>query len=333
MMRENWEIHWKDYYSILQIHPLAEPEVVKAAYLKLLTKYHPDHNLGKEPWANEKAKEITEAYEIISNSEKRGRYYVAYCHKTNPKPIITPPPKSETSKAKSNSETTNSSSPKPSHQPRSQEKAPPNENIKKDLTLDEQIALVFSLASHDKNIYFRRKDWERKVKEVKEWIKNYNCKYPLLYKGGVSGIGACPYCKQNYVLENKDASVRQCVNPICDYVLTPEYNWAEKPKDDSTQTKSGPTSYSRNNNVTRPEGSWRMGDLHTQKEVHQDSLSRAITAIFMLIAFGIPVSLWYVYARFNSNWWLLLCIPVSIICLPVAIILITQLFEKNKRKG
>jgi curved DNA-binding protein CbpA len=92
-MKENWEIHWKDYYGILQIHPLAEPEVVKAAYRKLADKYHPDHNPDKQEWANKKFKEIGEAFEIIDNPEKRGRYYVAYCQRVNPKPIITPPPR------------------------------------------------------------------------------------------------------------------------------------------------------------------------------------------------------------------------------------------------
>jgi DnaJ-class molecular chaperone len=34
-MKGNWENHWKDYYQILQVHPSAKPEVVKAAYDKL----------------------------------------------------------------------------------------------------------------------------------------------------------------------------------------------------------------------------------------------------------------------------------------------------------
>ena len=55
-MPENWEIHWEDYYEILQIHHSAEPEIIKAAYGKLAQKYHPDIN--KDPAAGERMKKI-----------------------------------------------------------------------------------------------------------------------------------------------------------------------------------------------------------------------------------------------------------------------------------
>jgi curved DNA-binding protein CbpA len=84
-MKENWEIHWKDYYSILQIHPLAEPEVVKAAYDKLARKYHPDKNPNV---SSEKMKDLNEAYEIINDPVKRARYYLIYCQKVNSNTII-----------------------------------------------------------------------------------------------------------------------------------------------------------------------------------------------------------------------------------------------------
>jgi curved DNA-binding protein CbpA len=96
-MKETWEIHWKNYYKILQIDPLAEPEFVKAMYKKLADKYHPDHNPGKQDWANKKFKEINEAFDIIDNPAKRERYYLVYCQQVNPKPIITPPPSSTSS--------------------------------------------------------------------------------------------------------------------------------------------------------------------------------------------------------------------------------------------
>jgi len=78
-MKENWEIHWKNYYKVLQIDPLAEVEVVEAAYRKLARKYHPDHN--KEAIAAKRMTDLNEAYEVLSHPEKRSRYYTAYLQK------------------------------------------------------------------------------------------------------------------------------------------------------------------------------------------------------------------------------------------------------------
>jgi molecular chaperone DnaK len=75
-MKENWENHWKDYYQLLQVHPSAEPEVVKGAFDKLARKYHPDIN--KEISAPQRMKDINEAYEILSSPEKRNRYHQVY---------------------------------------------------------------------------------------------------------------------------------------------------------------------------------------------------------------------------------------------------------------
>jgi len=75
-MKENWETHWKDYYQILQVDPSAEPEVIKAAHGKLALKYHPDIN--KDSTATQRMKDINEAYEILSNTEKRTQYDAAY---------------------------------------------------------------------------------------------------------------------------------------------------------------------------------------------------------------------------------------------------------------
>jgi hypothetical protein len=69
---EDWEIHWKDYYKILQIDSIAEQEVVKGAYDRLAKKYHPDVN--KDPRASERMKEINCAYEVLGNPENRSRY-------------------------------------------------------------------------------------------------------------------------------------------------------------------------------------------------------------------------------------------------------------------
>ena len=96
-MPENWEIHWEDYYEILQIHPSAEPEIIEAAYRKLAQKYHPDAN--KDPAAGERMKKINLAHEVLSNPEKRKRYDSEWFRKGSvtsksalpkPKPVVDP---------------------------------------------------------------------------------------------------------------------------------------------------------------------------------------------------------------------------------------------------
>lgn len=62
------------YYEILGIKKDCSPEQIKKAYRKLAIKYHPDKNIGKEEEATKKFKEISEAYEILSNPEKREIY-------------------------------------------------------------------------------------------------------------------------------------------------------------------------------------------------------------------------------------------------------------------
>ncbi|KAG8389547.1 hypothetical protein BUALT_Bualt02G0240600 [Buddleja alternifolia] len=63
----------KSYYDILQISKGASDEQIKRAYRKLALKYHPDKNQGNEE-ANKKFAEISNAYEVLSDSEKRGIY-------------------------------------------------------------------------------------------------------------------------------------------------------------------------------------------------------------------------------------------------------------------
>ncbi|MDO8579163.1 MAG: DnaJ domain-containing protein [Dehalococcoidales bacterium] len=72
-MREQWEIHWKNYYKILQVDPSAEPEVVDGAYIRLAKKYAPDVN--KDPGANQRMVEINEAKEVLKDTERRKRYH------------------------------------------------------------------------------------------------------------------------------------------------------------------------------------------------------------------------------------------------------------------
>ena len=64
----------KDYYKILGVSRNANEATIKKAYRNLAMKYHPDRNLGKEKEANEKFKEINEAYEVLGDPKKRKQY-------------------------------------------------------------------------------------------------------------------------------------------------------------------------------------------------------------------------------------------------------------------
>jgi DnaJ-class molecular chaperone len=62
----------KDYYKILEIDKNASKEEIKKAYRTLAIKWHPDKN--KEDIALQKFKEISEAYQILYNDDKRAEY-------------------------------------------------------------------------------------------------------------------------------------------------------------------------------------------------------------------------------------------------------------------
>jgi len=64
----------KDYYQILGVPDDASPEDIKSAFRKLAFKHHPDTNPGNEQEAEEKFKEINEAYGVLGDEGKRRQY-------------------------------------------------------------------------------------------------------------------------------------------------------------------------------------------------------------------------------------------------------------------
>jgi molecular chaperone DnaJ len=63
----------RDYYEVLGVEKTADADTIKKAYRKLALKYHPDKNPGDKE-AEEKFKEAAEAYEVLSDPQKRARY-------------------------------------------------------------------------------------------------------------------------------------------------------------------------------------------------------------------------------------------------------------------
>jgi molecular chaperone DnaJ len=63
----------RDYYEVLGLEKGASAEAIKKAYRQMAVKFHPDKNPGDKT-AEEKFKEIGEAYEVLSDSQKRGAY-------------------------------------------------------------------------------------------------------------------------------------------------------------------------------------------------------------------------------------------------------------------
>ena len=63
----------RDYYEVLGVNKSASTDQIKSAYRKLAVKYHPDKNKD-DKGAEEKFKEASEAYHVLSNSERKQNY-------------------------------------------------------------------------------------------------------------------------------------------------------------------------------------------------------------------------------------------------------------------
>ena len=67
-------MNYKDYYKVLGVPKTAAEKDIKSAYRKLAKKWHPDANAGNAKEAEERFKEISEAYEVLGDKEKRRKY-------------------------------------------------------------------------------------------------------------------------------------------------------------------------------------------------------------------------------------------------------------------
>lgn len=63
----------QDYYNILNVTKSASADEIKKSYRKLAIKWHPDKNQG-DPKAEEQFKKISEAYDVLSDANKKAQY-------------------------------------------------------------------------------------------------------------------------------------------------------------------------------------------------------------------------------------------------------------------
>jgi len=64
----------KNYYNILEINKNANKDDIKTSFKKLALKYHPDKNINNNDYNSEKFKDISEAFQILSDNEKKKKY-------------------------------------------------------------------------------------------------------------------------------------------------------------------------------------------------------------------------------------------------------------------
>ncbi|HEX2769786.1 MAG TPA: DnaJ domain-containing protein, partial [Geobacteraceae bacterium] len=63
----------RDYYEVLSVHRNASETEIKKAFRKVAIQHHPDKNPGDKS-AEDRFKEVTEAYEVLSDPQKRAQY-------------------------------------------------------------------------------------------------------------------------------------------------------------------------------------------------------------------------------------------------------------------
>ncbi|HCH51722.1 MAG TPA: curved DNA-binding protein [Proteus sp.] len=72
----------KDYYTIMGVKPTDDLKTIKTAYRRLAKKYHPD--VSKEPNAEEKFKEVAEAWQVLGDEQRRVEYDELWAHRNDP---------------------------------------------------------------------------------------------------------------------------------------------------------------------------------------------------------------------------------------------------------
>ncbi|MEW5560392.1 curved DNA-binding protein [Enterobacter asburiae] len=72
----------KDYYAIMGVKPTDDLKTIKTAYRRLARKYHPD--VSKEPDAEARFKEVAEAWEVLSDEQRRSEYDTLWQHRNDP---------------------------------------------------------------------------------------------------------------------------------------------------------------------------------------------------------------------------------------------------------
>lgn len=72
----------KDYYAIMGVKPTDDLKTIKTAYRRLARKYHPD--VSKETDAEARFKEIAEAWEVLSDEQRRAEYDQLWQHRNDP---------------------------------------------------------------------------------------------------------------------------------------------------------------------------------------------------------------------------------------------------------